>query len=491
MGGGLMGASASMAKGGCAVFRKTTQHEYQRWTDYPDSPMLSEDFPYQAVVRAWHLGSDFVTVLFGCKGQLGTYSNFGTLVLYDTGYDGSDRPIAYTYTDGVWVPYRTPRPSDIIMGQISYLIWPEYYEANYDILGGIAKTTTSDQDGRVGRFRVSSDFINSQNVSGYQKWTNYPDSPFLSSEFPHQVIAYTNYHNDSMRKLYLILSDTGDIYHHVLNTYGNVLRTRYWTPTGENFTLCELIDNAWVVEGVTSNLNLGWATELILESNCDIYTDDTFDSVYFDKTTTPEQDGNGLPNIRAKAAFWAGKIEAATDFFNIVENPHGRWAYGLKTTKTGSLVLYDTIYDTGEPGVKGWTKYPWNSGNLWKNTTSTSQYEVLPNQISFHPGSSGQWSVIRWTAPSSRSIRMYGYFGKGDLGPMTYSILQNNSTLLFDKYQVGTTENFDISTFVSDGDTIDFQIGDLFMFGNTPVDINILGAGGGVVLKTHLFRVNA
>lgn len=153
-------------------------------------------------------------------------------------------------------------------------------------------------------------------------------------------------------------------------------------------------------------------------------------------------------------------------------NPTNNWSYGYKNTKFSDFILFPDKSYRGwwynEPSVS-----EGDTANIWKNYDSYSQYRVSPNQISIHPSRNGKWTVVRWTAPKSGSLRVIGFFGAGDSGVMTYSVLHNNSTELFIKSLVNTTESFDFSVMVTTGDVLDFQIGEGWNNGNTPIDIKI------------------
>lgn len=168
------------------------------------------------------------------------------------------------------------------------------------------------------------------------------------------------------------------------------------------------------------------------------------------------------------AAFRVG----GTGGWNKDSNPCNKWRYGYKNSKTSSFVLFTTKFDFGPN--KGW-QHPDNIdyGNIWKNYAEYTLYGVLPGQISLQPGQLGQWTVVRWTAPSAGTFNVSGYFGAGSMGRMTYSILHNNVSELFFRDYVYSTESFNLEVTVSAGDTLDFQVGVGWDFGNTPIDITV------------------
>ena len=75
-----------------------------------------------------------------------------------------------------------------------------------------------------------------------------------------------------------------------------------------------------------------------------------------------------------------------------------------------------------------------------KEYGSYYSHGVAPGEISIHPGETGEWTVVRWTAKESGNFRVVGHFGAGD-GEVTYCILHNATELFIN--EVYTTESFD------------------------------------------------
>ena len=168
----------------------------------------------------------------------------------------------------------------------------------------------------------------------------------------------------------------------------------------------------------------------------------------------------------------AGFVLGGAGGWSLITNPTNNWSYGSKPTKTGPFsILVSTMVDGNN---KGW-EYTDNKqqGNIWKNYGSYYSHGVAPGEISIHPGETGEWTVVRWTAKESGNFRVVGHFGAGDVREVTYCILKNNDNELFIKDMAETTECFDFNVAVAEGDTLDFQIGEGWYFGNTPIDIRI------------------
>lgn len=122
---------------------------------------------------------------------------------------------------------------------------------------------------------------------GYQKWSGYPDSPVLSSDFPYQVVAIHNQTYVDYIGLYVCGAPT---FHEVMT--GHYL----WTMKGDDRRQAyHLVDGQWVLwSDSIGAFYLGDTTETIYESNHDIYADRSLTTTYFAKTTTAEQDAGRM-----------------------------------------------------------------------------------------------------------------------------------------------------------------------------------------------------
>ena len=154
--------------------------------------------------------------------------------------------------------------------------------------------------------------------------------------------------------------------------------------------------------------------------------------------------------------------------FSTVSNPNGQWAYGVANALGGPLSLY-TLVGSGDCGapLMGWDNTaspPYvlanKSGAPARCTTSAL---VPDNFLDLHPSSTGQYSVVQWTAPGTGSMRIDGLFqGLDFVGPTSTDvhILMNGSSIWdanIDSYNVPVP--FDFVVGVQTGDTIDFAVG--------------------------------
>ena len=130
-----------------------------------------------------------------------------------------------------------------------------------------------------------------------------------------------------------------------------------------------------------------------------------------------------------------------------------------KPTKYAEFSLFPNKRSVGY--FQGWELIELGSGDdsgIWKNYSQSNINRVEPNKIVIHPSQNGEMGCSKMDSTNIRIISSDRIFG-GDMGIMTYSIIHNNSTELWLKSQVYSTENFDFNVTVNKGDVIDFQVG--------------------------------
>ena len=178
--------------------------------------------------------------------------------------------------------------------------------------------------------------------------------------------------------------------------------------------------------------------------------------------------------------------DAARDFF-VTTNPSARWSYGYETSRGSAFNLHSTHGNSG--GFDYWGSGLPNVGRNSTNGTLQQTTNFTPSmKLEMHPGSLGENSVVRWTAPATAQYRVHGYFvGYDSSFPTTtdVAILRNNSTAstLFssniNSYNVPA--NFDVTTTFSAGDTVEFTVGfgsnGNFSGDGTGLDVTIDPAG--------------
>lgn len=140
------------------------------------------------------------------------------------------------------------------------------------------------------------------------------------------------------------------------------------------------------------------------------------------------------------AATSAVVYNPATDF-SLASNPNGVWTYGYSLTLGGSLTLFDQHGTYSGTPLQYWMHNIWlNDPNVQLNPTSNTvtnwggngTYQVMaPGQLAFHPGPNGEYSVVRFTAPSSGLFQLNATFMGVDDTPTSTDvhILDNGLSL--------------------------------------------------------------
>jgi hypothetical protein len=186
--------------------------------------------------------------------------------------------------------------------------------------------------------------------------------------------------------------------------------------------------------------------------------------------------------IVAAALVIAAQVASATLYdaaagFSTSANPNGFWEYGWSPTLGGTLTLdTDSIQNLGNVnGVVQWRgdQPPNADGNpsVFKNTTGSQQTIgsiLMPNgALALHPGSAGQDSIVRFTAPTAGQYLISAAFsGLDKAGPTSTDVhVLVNSVVQFTAFVNGYGSGSSIpssfsSTFtLSAGETVDFAVG--------------------------------
>jgi hypothetical protein len=169
------------------------------------------------------------------------------------------------------------------------------------------------------------------------------------------------------------------------------------------------------------------------------------------------------------------QYDAVKDF-SITANPNGVWTYGWTSSLGSPLTPYAVTDTSSFPGTSFWFVVG-NGGNgitpcVAHNDTGVricaSDWCLPPNDLLLHPGPNGEYSVVRWTAPSSETIVIHGIFeGLVPLvpdGPTSTDVhvLHNSSRSLLrgpiNSYRQPLAFG-GILLRVAAGDTIDFAVG--------------------------------
>ena len=171
--------------------------------------------------------------------------------------------------------------------------------------------------------------------------------------------------------------------------------------------------------------------------------------------------------------------DASADF-STTTNPSpldgGVWSYGVEATLGSTFSLYTlTSSGTGNGGgtVQGWVSAGGIPPVLGENTSGTTYIEnennstitVAPNQLYLHPGPNGEYSVLRFTAPTTSTFSFMGDFNAADAHPTTTDVhvLLDNASIADGGINVnggGSTDSLSSNSIaLTKGDTLDFAVG--------------------------------
>ena len=178
----------------------------------------------------------------------------------------------------------------------------------------------------------------------------------------------------------------------------------------------------------------------------------------------------GLAALPAAAQTYS----AANDFSDTSitgVSSNGAWNYGYETTLGGALTLYNETFpltmdirglqSTNLPGDPSVFK------NFSNHTATDSDISLAPGQLAFHPGPTGQYSVVRFIAPQAGIYDLTGSFSSATtVGATTDVHILDNSITLLPLYsgEIPSPSPADLqfskSLVLASGDTIDFIVGE-------------------------------
>jgi hypothetical protein len=187
----------------------------------------------------------------------------------------------------------------------------------------------------------------------------------------------------------------------------------------------------------------------------------------------------GVLCILTTPAAFATVWDLAADY-SVSSNPNGQWSFGWEDWNEvlgGPLNTFNK-YNSNNGGA-GWSDSLRNPPSIWKNTSGSSQNGVASGEVALHPGSDGDFSVVRWVAPSAGEFSFKGYFGAGDSGSMSYYIYDGALSIRQWKNDPGT-ETFSFTRTMAANEAIDFAVGAYVAttgpdnrWGSTPLDLKI------------------
>jgi hypothetical protein len=158
-----------------------------------------------------------------------------------------------------------------------------------------------------------------------------------------------------------------------------------------------------------------------------------------------------------------GVFDAKSDFST--NNPSGSWSYGHSIALDSGFTPYPIVfkrnaldYWTASPGI---TPDPSVGHNPEKIPQLLNEIVFQPHELTLHPGSSDQYSIVRWTAPTSGKFLLQSTFiGEGGVSTTDVHIRKNGQRI-FDDTINGRSKRATYSSIVtvSSGDIIDFAVG--------------------------------
>jgi hypothetical protein len=189
----------------------------------------------------------------------------------------------------------------------------------------------------------------------------------------------------------------------------------------------------------------------------------------------------------------APTYDAVKDF-STQSNPNGVWSYGWESTFGGVLNLYTLTDTTSVPGISAWLKSgtfpyypPYVAHNDAAKQVCFGSVCVPAAYLDFHPGPTGQVSVVRWTAPSGgRFLVQVSFVGLDHVGPTSTDVhVLLNSKKQFLKAPITRYQwplSFDPKVWtLSAGDTLDFMVDwgkdENFYYDSTGTEVKIWSLG--------------
>ncbi len=154
--------------------------------------------------------------------------------------------------------------------------------------------------------------------------------------------------------------------------------------------------------------------------------------------------------------------DAVADF-STSNNPNGPWSYGQEATLGGSFSLLPPLSFAGGQ-MSGWGGFfPFIVRNTTAGPVQDGTTTYANTALAMHPGSSGAFSVLRWTAPSSGEFSLAVSFAdvqNDQLATVDVHALLNGSSIFSDNLGPKASAGYaNGSMTLSAGDIIDFVVG--------------------------------
>lgn len=157
--------------------------------------------------------------------------------------------------------------------------------------------------------------------------------------------------------------------------------------------------------------------------------------------------------------------------FSLNSNPSGVWSYGYMLTLGGTLNYYNQTYlfPTGLMDWRASIDIADGVPTIICNTSGSdiaiaSSNLIRAHGLLLHPGPDGEYSVLRFTAPSSGNYRVFGsWYGLDSVGTTTDVHILANGVPLFtgsvNGFGDASGPAFDTTVALNAGDVVDFAVG--------------------------------
>lgn len=189
--------------------------------------------------------------------------------------------------------------------------------------------------------------------------------------------------------------------------------------------------------------------------------------------------GGGWVNIATADTIYNNAAD-----FSLAANPNGVWGYGYYAQSYGTpnYTLYTpyTFAHTSS-GLDVWNLIIAGDPNVTHNPSGSeiviSSIHWAAGQAAFHPGPSGEFSVYRFTAPTTGNYSISAVFQGIDTAgvSVTIDVLDNGSSLFSSTlfgYHVPTSYSTPSPINLTAGDKIDFVLGGNGAFGFDSTALN-------------------
>ena len=156
--------------------------------------------------------------------------------------------------------------------------------------------------------------------------------------------------------------------------------------------------------------------------------------------------------------------------FSDTSYTNGVWSYGFETTLGGALTLYNDPFVLSSDIHGQQSTEHLGDPSVFKNfsagTATYSDIILNPGQLAFHPGPGIEYSVIRFTAPTTAAYNLAGAFSSATTAGVSTDvhILKNSDagSQLVNQELTGYPTGLPFSStglVLNNGDTIDFVVG--------------------------------